>query len=189
MFKRGFKSYCENLAIYYRKEFNVSSDKPIDINLLVEYLNITLLNPNDIKGIAKETLSTLIVSEAAYWSAVTLSNEDEFIVIYNSAHSLARQSNDIMHEASHIILDHKPQTLHSYETGIFLRHYDEAQEDEANWLAATMLLPKAALFNIKKNKLSNKAAADIYGVSEQLVKMRLNTSGVNIIYKNMKKKI
>jgi Zn-dependent peptidase ImmA (M78 family) len=188
MFKRGFKSFSENLASFYRKQLKMKSDAPISVHSLSEYLNVALLIPEKIPGLSPKAINTLTNSEANFWSAVTLSRGNEHIIIYNPSHSPARQVNDIMHELSHVILEHKPQTLHSYEAGTFLRHFDDNQEDEANWLAAAILLPKDALFKIKKARLSNRVAAKEYCVSEQLVRMRLNTSGVNRVFENTRKK-
>lgn len=71
----------------------------------------------------------------------------------------------------------------SQETGIFLRHYDQTQEEEADCLAAILLLPKDALFKIKFSNSNVQHAAREYGVSKKLLEMRLNTSGINHIYK------
>ena len=61
--------------------------------------------------------------------------------------------------------------------------YDEAQEDEADLLGATLLLPRVALLAIMEAGLSIETAADRYGVSEDLLKMRLQRAGVYLQFK------
>jgi len=93
-----------------------------------------------------------------------------------------------MHELAHIIIGHKPpQNTYSQETGVFLRHYDKTQEEEADCLAAILLLPKDVLLKIKFSNLGHSSAVQEYSISKKLLEMRLNTSGVNHIYKRSKR--
>ncbi len=69
--------------------------------------------------------------------------------------------------------------FHSHEFGLMLRHYNAEQEEEADLLAATLLLPREALLKIRFQPIPEEAAAGEYGVSRRLLTMRLNTSGVN----------
>ena len=61
---------------------------------------------------------------------------------------------------------------------IALRTYDQTQEDEANWLAGCLLLPRDALMHIKAHRIAEELAARTYQVSVQLLKYRLNVTGV-----------
>lgn len=177
----GFKTWCENVAISYRKELNKKETDPLTYELLSKHLNISLITPDVIKTLSAECLNILLYKESSSWSAVTISKNNKHIIIYNPSHSLPRRSNDVTHELSHIILEHKPQIMHSYETGIFLRNYDRNQEEEADWLAGTLLLPKSILMNIKFMNIPLDNAAKKYNVSISLLKMRLNLTGVNKI--------
>ena len=62
---------------------------------------------------------------------------------------------------------------------MLLKNYDKLQEMEADWLAGCLLLPREALLHIKRSALDDSAAAQIYGVSVQMLTYRLSTSGVN----------
>ncbi len=67
------------------------------------------------------------------------------IVIYNPAHSPARQASDIAHKLAHIILEHDPAKMVLSQDGtIVMRSFNEKQEEEANWLAWSLLLPRCA---------------------------------------------
>ena len=180
--KRGFKSLCENLALTYRKNLALTNKAPLCPHLLSKHLNIVVLAPENINKLSKDQLNILLNEEKSSWSAVALSFNNTNAIIYNSSHAKSRQTNDIMHELSHFILEHKPSGMHSYEIGVFLRYYDKTQEEEADCLASTLLLPRDVLMSIKYSKIGTTAAARQYSVSSSLLNMRLNTSGVNIIY-------
>ncbi|MEW6086835.1 MAG: ImmA/IrrE family metallo-endopeptidase [bacterium] len=109
--------------------------------------------------------------------------------MYNSSYAKTRQTNDIMHELSHIIIGHKPQTTHySQDTGILLRQYDKNQEDEADCLASILIYPKDVLMKIKFSDTPLNLASKSFGGSQKLLEMRLDTSGVNIIYNRTRNK-
>jgi Zn-dependent peptidase ImmA (M78 family) len=52
---------------------------------------------------------------------------------------------------------------------LILNTYDRQQEDEANWLAGSLLLPRDALIWIRKQRLDLQAAAREYGVIVQML--------------------
>jgi Zn-dependent peptidase ImmA (M78 family) len=106
---------------------------------------------------------------------------EQKVVVLNPAHSDGRQSNDLMHECSHVVLNHVPsQARRSPDGTLMLSAYDKQQEDEANWLAATLLLPRPALLRIVHNRMHLEEAAERYRTSRALLQMRLNQTGVNI---------
>ncbi|MDD5670037.1 MAG: ImmA/IrrE family metallo-endopeptidase [Candidatus Omnitrophica bacterium] len=181
--KHGFKSWCERASVSYRKSLALEAAAPLPPAKLAEYLNVVLTTPKDITGLSQQSQDLLTVKESSSWSAVTLSFGEKNIVIYNSSHATSRQSNDIMHELSHIILSHQPQQMHSYDLGMLLRHYNQEQEEEADWLAGVLLLPRDALIKIKFSKTDHDQAAKFYGASKRLLDWRLNATGVNSIYR------
>lgn len=184
MLKRGFKKWCESTAIACRKELNLDKTDPLSPHVLAQHLKVKLLNPNEITKIPQSAIKLLLEKDSSAWSAATISKGKSSIIIYNSSHAKTRQSNDIMHELSHIIIGHTYQkTFYSQESGILLRQYNKDQEDEADCLSATLLLPKDVLIKIKYSRISSASVARHYDVSRKLLEMRLNTSGVNKIYK------
>ncbi len=181
MLKRGFKTWCETTALNFKKELGIGKQDPLSARALAQHLGIKLLTPVDISGISNENREVLLGPEASSWSAVTLCKGDRSMVIFNPCNAQGRQSNDIMHELAHIIIGHKPQIMHSFEAGIFMRHYDKSQEEEADCLAAILLLSRDALIRIGFGQMEVMAAAREYGVSEKLLNMRLQMSGVKAI--------
>jgi Zn-dependent peptidase ImmA (M78 family) len=181
MLKRGFKSWCEKAALKYRQELGINSKDPLSAIKLAEHLKVRVITPNQVPGLSPDLINTLLGEEQESWSAITVCKKNNYLIVYNSSNSVSRQSNDIMHELSHIIICHDAQMVHSFDAGIFLRQFHKDQEDEADCLAATLLLPKEALFKIHYSNKPVFLAAKEYGVSEILMQMRLNTSGVRKI--------
>ncbi|OLD81457.1 MAG: hypothetical protein AUI33_00995 [Ignavibacteria bacterium 13_1_40CM_2_61_4] len=84
-----------------------------------------------------------------------------------------------MHELGHILLGHEAARVDVAEDGsLVLFTYDKDQEDEANWLAACLLLPRAALLLIRKEGGDLRESAKEYGVSQVMLQYRLNVTGV-----------
>jgi Zn-dependent peptidase ImmA (M78 family) len=178
MLKCGFKTWCETTALFYRKELRLQKHSPLYASALAGHLGIKLITPMEIPGLDKEYIHVLLKSESDSWSAVTLCNGASNIIIYNPSKPVSRRSNDIMHELSHIIIGHKAQLVHSFDAGLFLRHYDKFQEEEADCLAATLLLSRDALRMIASSGWPIREAAKKYVVSVALLSMRMNVSGV-----------
>ena len=69
---------------------------------------------------------------------------------------------------------------------MIMRSYDQKQEDEANWLGWTLLLPRESLVSAAKAKLATAQIAERCGVSERLVEYRLRMTGVNNQFRRRK---
>jgi Zn-dependent peptidase ImmA (M78 family) len=118
------------------------------------------------------------------WSAVTISNGVKHVVILNSAHSRARASSDLAHELSHIIIGHGPGRVDITEDGtLVLNTYQKEQEDEANWLSGCLLLPREALLWARRQGLASDDAAQLFGVSAQMLDYRYNVTGVRVQFR------
>jgi Zn-dependent peptidase ImmA (M78 family) len=108
------------------------------------------------------------------FSAVTLSDGQERFIVHNDAHDKKRQAADISHELAHGLLLHPPMKIFD-PSGT--RNYDNAMEEEANWLGPALLVSEEAAMHIAALGLTIPKASDMYGVSEPLVRMRLNVTG------------
>lgn len=100
------------------------------------------------------------------------------MIIYNPSHSRGRIASDIAHEVAHLILEHEPTKLVLSQDGsLVMRSFNAMQEEEANWLAWCLLLPREALVSSLKRRLSVTDIADSFGVSQTLVKFRVQMTG------------
>jgi Zn-dependent peptidase ImmA (M78 family) len=182
--ERGFKSWAERTSINFRNDFGLRPFDPLPAARLATHLDVQLCTPKDIPGIPRDVLDQLLRRDPSGWSAVSVHRGDRGLIIYNPTHSLGRQASDIMHELAHIVLDHKPATvILSHDGALVMRSYNQKQEEEANWLAWCLLLPRDALVHCTRLGLSPSEIADEYGVSEILVNFRRRVTGVEAQYR------
>ena len=182
---RGFKTRCENISIQMRNSLQLKKTDALSPEVLAEYFGVMLLEPQQIENLSAASYSLLVGKGRDNWSAVTISSKEMDVIIYNPSHSLGRRASDIMHELSHLILEHSPgQFIVSPNNPFALRSYDVEQENEAAWLSGSLLLPREALVYIKKHRMSNREVCEIYGVSNQLLSYRMDITGVNKQYSN-----
>lgn len=177
--ERGFKAWAERTAAGIRRDLDLSSTEPLEPRKLAEHLDVRLVSPEQLAGLPADILRQLLEVDPWGWSATTLVLPNTTIVIYNPKKSKGRQASDIIHELAHIILGHEPSTVVFSEDGqLATRTFDQAQEDEANWLGWALLLPREALMSARRARMPTAQVADLYGVTEQLVTFRSRMTGV-----------
>jgi IrrE N-terminal-like domain len=180
MFKRGFKTWCEQTSEAARRQRGMQPWEPLSARSLAEELKATIITPNDLPALPADVCQRLVSEHEGIWSAITVTTTPPLIV-YNPAHSEGRQNSDLMHEVAHLLLDHVPGTVYiDPKSKLALRHFDAGQEDQANWLSGCLLLPRAALLKIKQSQWSDAVACQQYMVSVKMLTYRMNMSGVNI---------
>lgn len=177
--ERGFKARAERTSSGLREELGLTAFEKLDPHRLAAYLEVKLLTPSEVPGMSDNALHQLLTVDPWGWSAVTIVEGDAALVIFNPRHSAGRQASDITHELAHIILGHQPATMvMSADGSLVMRSYDQKQEEEANWLAWAILLPRDSLFLMKRRKATMMEIAAAFGVTETLVQYRLRITGV-----------
>jgi hypothetical protein len=181
MFRRGFKSWCEETALKVRKHQGLAPTAPLSPFVLARELRVDVIQPADLKELPEDVRRRLLGQHSDCWSAITIPGKRRPLIVYNPSHSAARQNSDLMHELAHIFLGHKPTMLFvDPNADLALRTHDKAQEEEANWLAGCLLLPREVLLHTKATDLSDESACRQYGVSAKMLTYRMNVSGVNL---------
>jgi len=179
--ERGFKSWCERTAAAMRLELELAAHAPLPPQRLADHLGIKIIIPQDIPNLPSHVLHQLTVVDPRGWSAASFEVNGVATIIRNPSNSAGRQASDIMHELSHVILNHEPsQLILSETTEIAMRSFNAKQEDEANWLGWALLLPRVALTHCARRRLDSKAIAAEYSVSETLVIFRQRVTGVEL---------
>ena len=178
--RRGFKAWCERTSYEYRQALGLPLAAALNPRVLAEYLNVRVLMPENVPGVSPQSLHQLRGTDGrATWSAVTINQGGITLVVLNSGHPSTRQANSLAHELSHVILNHtSDDTQWSPEGVLFRNSFDGEQEDEANWLAACLLLPRQGLLRAYRRQPSPKALALDFGVSQRLVVWRLRMTGI-----------
>ena len=135
--------------------------------------------PKDIPGLSGEVLNQLTVVDRDSWSAVTLRVGDAGVIIVNSAHAATRRRNSVAHEVAHLILEHEPTRIDVSKKGyLLLSSYEGEQEEEADWLAGSLLVPREGLRWAYRSSQDSQVLASRFGVSEQLLQWRLRMTGI-----------
>jgi Zn-dependent peptidase ImmA (M78 family) len=145
-------------------------------------LDIRVWTPADVPGLPKTTREVLLRNDGtpSCWSAVTLVVGEKTLVILNSSHSPARQASDLMHELAHRILNHEPEEMSISSEGLMLlKAYDKEQEEEADWLAGVLLLPRDALVHVRRQGMPDEEVIAQYGVSKRMYTYRSSMTGVS----------
>ena len=182
-FRRGFKAWCENAAAGFRRDLRLPAISALDPRALAQHLKVTIWTPHDVADmgkLAKPHLDQLLIHDPDSWSAVTLILPIRKVIVVNSQHSPERQNSDIMHELSHLILEHEPARVDmTQERLMILDTYDRTQEDEANWLAGALLVPREALLHVLSHNSRDTHVALHFKVSKQMILWRRQTTGVD----------
>jgi len=113
------------------------------------------------------------------FSACTLPGPNGPVVVVNPLNSAGRQQSDAMHEISHLLLRHETRQLERIGDLVFFT-CDPDQEEQADHLGATLLLPRPLLIAAPARGLTIAAIAETYGVSDQLARWRVNATGVAV---------
>lgn len=183
-FRRGFKTWCERTAMGFRRDLQLAAFGPLDPRELARHLNILVWTPQEVArlgNLAKVHLDQLLKHDPSSWSAVTLALTPHKLIIINSRHAPVRQNSDLMHELAHLILEHEPARVDmTHERLLILDTYDKTQEDEANWLAGALLVPRDALLDFLPRNPQSEDAALHFNVSTQMLEWRRRTTGIDI---------
>jgi IrrE N-terminal-like domain/Abortive infection C-terminus len=103
--------------------------------------------------------------------------------IYDSITAFLRfvKSLDLMHELAHLVLEHEPARVDmTAERLMILDTYNKTQEEEADWLAGALLVPREALLRYLANDSREDHAAAHFHVSRQMIAWRRQVTGVDI---------
>ena len=178
--KVGFKKASEERSLALRRELALSSTAPLPARVLAQYLGVSVISPEQIRGLRADDVKQLLEVDNWAWSAVTIQFDLNTLIIYNSSHPAGRQESDIMHELAHVLCGHIPAQIGNLLGLDFpLREFPDEQEEEAAWLAGCIQIPRGALLRAVSQKMSNSEIAQHYGASEQLVQFRRNVTGVD----------
>jgi Zn-dependent peptidase ImmA (M78 family) len=177
-FRYGFKASAERLSEKYRAELTISKFDPLDAFKLAEHLKIPIKCVDEFAGfVSEEQLATL--RNTAKFSAMWIPNsEGEKIIIHNNYHSDKRQQSNIMHELSHIILKHEVSDEIARLCFLYnLPCYNIEHEEEAKYLGGALQITRPGLLWAVKRK-NEEQISDYYNASEDMVRYRLNITGV-----------
>lgn len=178
-FRRGFKSQCERRSAEYRKQLGLTDTECLDADKLAEHLGVTVWSVTDVEGLLDDERKTLTDPTDDSWSALTMRLGTRDLVLYKPVSSVGRRNSVIMHELAHIVLGHELADACLLPDGSLVPgNFSQEQEDEADWLAGTLLLPRPALVFIRLSQLSDEVACSKFLVSREMLVWRNRMTGV-----------
>jgi len=172
-YERGFKSWANKIADETRRELDLDPYDRLDPRVLAEWLAVPVF---DLSSLLQDAPSVghLLTVEKGVFSAVTVFDGTRRAIVHNDRHAPSRQNSNLAHELSHGLLGHPP-TAPLDDSGC--RIWNQNIEDEASWLAGSLLISEAATLEIARGRLDVQKAGRVFGVSDQFVRYRLNTTG------------
>jgi Zn-dependent peptidase ImmA (M78 family) len=174
--RRGFKTEAERLADRTRAELGLQPHAHMPIRRLAEHLNVEIYPADHLVDLAE--LKELDELQPGAFSAATFHLTDgQTVIVSNPLSELGRINSDIAHEISHVLLNHEIREIQQLAGHTFFT-CDPEQEDEANWLASCLLLPRALLLREAYADSTPETIASKHHVSVPMARFRLNASGV-----------
>jgi Zn-dependent peptidase ImmA (M78 family) len=173
--RRGFKAEAERLATRVRNEMGLAETDPLDAEALAKHVGASVRSADELTTLDK--LQALEDLQPGCFSACTFTIAQRHIVVYSPLASSGRTQSDIAHEVAHILLKHDVKTVETIGDQSFFT-CDPEEEQEANWLAGCLLLPRSLLLRAASRGANVATIAAEYDVSEQMAAFRLRTTGV-----------
>lgn len=173
--RRGFKADAERLAASVRKEMGKRPFAHVDAVELARHAGAEVRCADELTSLAK--LEHLDELQPGAFSACTFSIGERHVVVYNPFATAGRTQSDIAHEVAHLLLKHSVKSVETIG-GVSFFTCDADEEQEANWLAGCLLLPRPLLLHAAKRGMDCAAIAEAYNVSEAMAAFRLRTTGV-----------
>jgi Zn-dependent peptidase ImmA (M78 family) len=173
--RRGFKAEAERVAQRIRSEMGLHPADRLDSIKLARHVGADARCADQLTTIAK--LEALERIQPGAFSACTFTLGDHQVIVYSPLASPGRRQSDIVHEVAHLILGHAVKEIQQVG-GLCFFTCDPDEEQEANWLAGCLLLPRQLLYQAARRGLEAADIAERYEVSEQMAAFRLRTTGV-----------
>ena len=172
--RRGFKTEANEYARELRAELRLAPHEPLSPWALAEHLDIPVMCLSELARGEPDAVRYLMRTAPDVFSAATLFSGYRRLIIYNDAHHPRRQAADLAHEISHGLLGHSPTPILDRNG---CRQFNHAHEEEANWLGPALLISEEAALYIVRQRMTLMAAVTAYGVSRDLIMMRIGVTG------------
>lgn len=171
--RRGFKAEARELATEVRGELGLSPFDPLNPWEMAECLKIPVWPLSSYQEDIPEAVDYLSQQDPGAFSAMMACHSLRRVIIYNDGHALTRQRADISHELAHALLLHQPHPALDGRPP----QYDKAQEEEAKWLGSVLQVTDEFCLACCRDGVEVPEAALRMGVSQQLMRWRINMSG------------
>ncbi len=176
LLRRGFKKEANDYSREYRAELGVSPDAPLCPRALAAHLEIPLIPLSFFSEIAPAEYAALSLGNQSEFFGLTVFHGHRRTIVFNDSCAEVRQTSDLAHELAHGILGHEPHELLDEDGN---RMFNDVMEEEANWLGPALLVSEEAALRVARSRMVLAEAAEIYGVSVPVMRMRLNVTAAH----------
>lgn len=168
---REFQLKADRKSTDLRKALGLQAHARLDAFVLAKKLDVPVVCPSSIQ-MPKRHLDKILQHENG-WSAVTVRIGERMLIIHNTCHDPDRQQSNLFHELGHILCKHPPQLI-PLSSGMHRTEVNKTHENEADWLAAFLHLPRAALTHAQNTGMTFEATCAAYCASSPKLQFRLN---------------
>ncbi len=172
--RRGFKKEAAELASDVRGELGLDPYTRFDPVRLATHLDIPIRKLSDLVPVC-DGARHLLTKETGAFSALTVFEGRRRLIVHNDCHSIGRQNSNLTHELSHGLLHHPPSPALDETTGC--RIFNSTNEAEASWLTGELLVTRQMALAIARGQIKEPIAARRLGVSQQMLRWRINMTG------------
>ena len=172
--RRGFKTEAAALAKEVKSELGLGPLDCLNTHELARHLDIPVVPLSELAATQPGVRHFLSVEREAF-SALTVFDGHRRMVVHNDSHFPTRQNSNLAHELAHGILLHEPTVALDNTTGC--RDWNETDEEEADWLAGELLVTSEMALAVARGSIDISLAAGRFGVSEKMLRWRLNVTG------------
>ena len=162
------------MAREVRSELGLSPYDRLEPHGLAQHLDIPVLPLSEFSSTVAGARHFLAVDRQAF-SALTVFDGRRRLIVHNDAHPEPRQNSNLTHELAHGLLFHEPSPAVDTATGC--RHWNDTNEQEANWLAGELLVTVEMALAVARGHLTQQLALERFAVSERMLRWRLNATG------------
>jgi Zn-dependent peptidase ImmA (M78 family) len=173
--RRGFRAEAERIASALRDDLGIGHADPLTLEDAVQARGVRVVSADHL--VDGNRLAELERIQAFSFSACTFEINGRSVIVYNPIRSEPRRESDIAHELSHLLLEHDLTEIREV-AGVPFRTCRGDQEEEATNLGGTLLLPRPLLLRAVARGMDSDAVAAEYGVTLEMARFRLNTTGV-----------
>lgn len=176
--RRINKAACKRLAAELRAEIGLAPMEALNPWALAELYGVPVIALSDLP-VDSVVLQHFTVDRREVFSGALIPVGRGAVIVENDSHPDARRRSTLGHEIAHVAGEHKFGTSLTNERGC--RMADAAQEAEAAEIAGELLVPFDAAKTLARQQASNEEVALQFGVSVELARWRMDSTGARII--------
>ncbi len=173
--RRGFKAEADRIARDLRREMELSQTDPFDPFAASADLCIPLYAFGTVVSDPR-SVDAILLRDGRLSAMTIFIGRNQRAIFYDENRASVRVVSDISHEIAHALLFHPAHSL----SDLGCAGIDRSAEEEAAHLAGVLLVPNEAALHVVSAGLASEAGSRLFGVSEQMMRYRINISGARL---------